>query len=211
MLGVYPNNRLIVARRFAAPVGDDLTSISLNDNVAPLATLISWVPDGDDFIDINFGEKWEDVKDGNFTNVLNDIGRIDNTKDWWITQKRAFSNSHYQVLWKVFNIKLWRRWEYLLDKYQWVILTLYVMQNAKSYQKESGSGLTGKFKVKMAIEYEQKYIEGIDPTLVYYDIIANALAFGTSDAYFQFNGKFHSGVNNFIKDLQSGNVRIIEA
>jgi hypothetical protein len=46
----------------------------------------------------------------------------------------------------------------------------------------AGSGLKASFTVKMEIEYEQKFINGVDPTLVYLDIIQNALTFGTSDA-----------------------------
>ena len=38
-VGVYPNNRLIIARRFPAGVSNDLTAIK----VSPLSTLISWV------------------------------------------------------------------------------------------------------------------------------------------------------------------------
>ena len=36
-VGVFPNNRLIIARRFSSPVSDDLTSIT-NRDVTPLST-----------------------------------------------------------------------------------------------------------------------------------------------------------------------------
>ena len=45
---------------------------------------------------------------------------------------------------------------------------------------EAGSGLGCKVIVKVTVEYEQKFISGIDPTIVYMDIIQNALRFGTS-------------------------------
>jgi len=37
-LGVYPNNRLVIARRFPSPVSDDLTAVS--PAPSPLSTLI---------------------------------------------------------------------------------------------------------------------------------------------------------------------------
>src|SRR5574344_2974686 len=49
-IGVYPNNRLIIARRFSMPVGDNIFikgANSKSDNIA-LATLISWFKQDDD-------------------------------------------------------------------------------------------------------------------------------------------------------------------
>jgi len=46
-IGVYPNNRLMIARRFLGPVGDDLNGVK----GAPKSVLISWKPEGEDFLD----------------------------------------------------------------------------------------------------------------------------------------------------------------
>jgi hypothetical protein len=50
---------------------------------------------------------------------------------------------------------------------------------------EAGSGLKCTVSVKMNCEWEQKFISGIDPTIVWQDIIATILRFGTShsDSY----------------------------
>ena len=56
-LGVYPNNRLIIARRFPAGVPNDLTSIK----TPPMSTLISWVKDGEDFISVSYSEEWKEA------------------------------------------------------------------------------------------------------------------------------------------------------
>ena len=69
-LGVYPNNRLLIARRFPGPVGNDLTAIK----ASPLATLVSWVDNDSDFMDISFGEHWIPAK-ASFEDVLNSIGK----------------------------------------------------------------------------------------------------------------------------------------
>jgi hypothetical protein len=49
-VGVYPNNRLIIARRFGGGVSNDLTAVSSS----PLSTLISWVGEDADFIEIKY-------------------------------------------------------------------------------------------------------------------------------------------------------------
>ena len=52
-LGVYPNNRLIVCRKFGAPVGNDLSAAT-----APVSTIVTWREPGVDFFDMSFGEEW---------------------------------------------------------------------------------------------------------------------------------------------------------
>jgi len=41
-VGVYPNNRIIICRRFDSAVGNDLTQVADE----PISTIISWIPDG---------------------------------------------------------------------------------------------------------------------------------------------------------------------
>ena len=47
---------------------------------------------------------------------------------------------------------------------------------------EAASGLTAKITIKMTCEYELKFISGIDPTIVWMDIIGMILRFGTSES-----------------------------
>jgi hypothetical protein len=67
-------------------------------------------------------------------------------------------------------------------------------------------GLKGQFSVKMVVEYEQKYIFGIDPTIVYYSILANVLAFGSSNSTFQLSGKFNNDASSFFDKLGNGDI-----
>ena len=54
-LGVYPNNRLIVARRFPGAVGNDLHAVS----TSPMATMVSWIPENqENFFNIQYNEVW---------------------------------------------------------------------------------------------------------------------------------------------------------
>ena len=72
-VGVYPNNRLMVARRFATPQMDNIMYNKKDNELGPLVTLLSWKPTGEDFLEISFGEEWGE-SEATFTNILNEIG-----------------------------------------------------------------------------------------------------------------------------------------
>ena len=219
-VGVYPNNRLIVARRFAAPVKDDLTVYNARSAPSPLSTLVSWIPDGDDFISVSFGEKWTDAK-ASFKEVLNDIG----------SEMKMSADNKMEKLGDVGAAALnMIPLPGFMESLQYKILEKLGLSDDKSVSglpggnpnlireakqrqtldaEAAGSGLSAKISIKMEVEYEQKFINGVDPTLVYYDIISNVLSFGTSDANFQFTGKFGAAVNDTIKLLMSGDLKKI--
>ncbi len=214
-IGVFPNNRLMIARRFAAGVSNDLTAISST----PLSTLISWVPEGEDFISVSYNEKWEQ-SESSFEEVLNDIGKdstpadSDNgTKigtfmaggDGLLTLPGFMEGIQYEVLNKmglssagIGNSPLGNP-NLIRD----------ARRRSTIDPKQNGSGLSCKFSIKMVVEYEQKFINGVDPTLVYMDIIQNALTFGTSDSSFQFSTAFATGTSKIIKGLISGDFKEI--
>jgi len=73
--GVYPNNRLVICRRFPAPVTDDLTfNGATKDYTEPVSTLISWFDDQKNVLEFTVGENWDDA-DGSFKSLLNDVGK----------------------------------------------------------------------------------------------------------------------------------------
>jgi len=223
-LGVYPNNRLIIARRFASPVGNDLIAMGANgrDSNNPLSTLISWMPEGEDLLDINFGEVWDSAQ-SSFSTLLNSIG-----KDMTLSSDNASGMSNLggaagsamnavplpgltEAIQRKMIVKLG-----LAKDDKSAILPVgdpNLIKQAKQRhivgKDEAGSGLKCDFKIKMSVEYEQKYIDGIDPTLVYMDIIANALSFGTSNARFLFNSNFATKTSSLIKDLISGDLSAV--
>lgn len=209
-LGVYPNNRLLIARRFSSPVGDDLTSIITKD-VTPLSTLISWVPDGNDFIKIKYGEVWERSEDGSFKDILNTIGNDIVTPG----VGNVLSSGMDAIPLPGFMEGL----QYKVMKEMGITEGQIPGGNPnlirESYKRKTiedgktGSGLECDFSIDMKVVYEQKFINGVDPTMVYFDIISNALSFGTSDSYFQFNGKFAEGTKDFVKNLMSGDIKKI--
>ena len=183
-LGVFPNNRLMIARRFSGPAPHDIFGYKSK----PLAVLISWKPPGDeDFLTLNFGEEWEDAK-ADFTEVLNNI-----TKD--LTGSEGLGSKAAGLFGGV-PLPGWSE-----NLQQQVLESLGVLEkgtSAKGLQvgnpniiKEAkrrktigygaaGSGLMSRVSIKMVCEYEQKFISGVDPTVAYMDILSNIVRFGTS-------------------------------
>jgi len=216
-LGVYPNNRLIIARRFSGPIGDDLVNNTEN-NTFPLATMVSWVKDNEDFLDITFGEKWIEG-DTSFEDLLNeaskntDIMGGDN-KGAEIGTKLAgglslvplpgFTEGLQYELFRKLGLTDLKASDLPFGNPN---LIRQSKRRATAGKDEAFSGVTAKVSVKFEVEYEQKFISGIDPTGVYYDIIANALSFGTSVSKFMFKPET-LGANNqfqkFLNDLGSG-------
>jgi len=214
-VGVYPNNRLIIARRFPSGVSNDLTSLQ---SIEPMSTLISWVKDGDDFISVKYNEEWEDAP-ATFEDVLNNIGKEVKLSAQQGTKYGSAAAGAIELI----------PLPGLMEGIQYQVMQNMGLTDAgignsplgnpnlireatmrKVLDKnKAGSGLTAKFSVTMAVEYEQKFINGVDPTLVYMDIIQNALTFGTSDASFQFNSAFATGTKSIIADLISGDINAI--
>lgn len=207
-VGVFPNNRLIIARRFSSPVSDDLTSIT-NRDVTPLSTLISWVPDGNDFIKMSFGESWEKTTDGSFKGILNDIGKDITTPGIGNIAAGGMGANPLPGFMVGLQYKVMKEMGITEGQIPGGNPNLIrdSMKRKTLDDSTAGSGLKCDFTIEMKVVYEQKFINGVDPTMVYFDIISNALSFGTSDSYFQFNGKFAEGTKTFVKNLMSGDIR----
>ncbi|NBP58821.1 hypothetical protein EBU71_20205, partial [bacterium] len=205
-IGVYPNNRLVVARRFPGPVGNDLTQVK----ATPIATLISWAKD-EEFIKVSFSEEWVEAE-ASFKDVLDSIGEdikgsVESNVDKLGSIASAAFNAiplpgfmegiQYQVM-KNMGITDFGVGDSPLGNPN---LIRQAKRRSTVTKDQAGSGLKASFSVSMTVEYEQKFINGVDPTLVYLDIIQNALSFGTSDARFQFGGPFADSATGIIKDL----------
>jgi len=72
-VGVYPNNRLMIARRFASPSDDNIMVPKKDSDLGSFATLISWIPETENFLDITFGEEWTD-SEADFKTILTPLG-----------------------------------------------------------------------------------------------------------------------------------------
>lgn len=189
-VGVYPNNRLMIARRFLSPHGDNIYGKAGNKvSSIPSAILISWKPQDEEFIEISFGEEWQEAN-ADFTNVMNDLG-----KDFGMSGDLSLGNIGNAA----FNIVSLPGFTETLQRKilaKMGILTedgaeqplpsgnpnlIKVAKRRKTVGYETaGSGLKCTVNVKMTCEWEQKFISGIDPTIVFQDLLSNVLRFGTS-------------------------------
>lgn len=217
-LGVYPSNRLMIARRFTAPVPDDL----FRAKQEPLSVLVSWHKDATAWpFDLSgFGEGWTPNTDGDIAKVLDEFGKeypkIDGVttpdadgkggQGTWLSQfggiipQTGFTDYAQYLLFKELGIADGVNLDLLFQGNPNVIT-----ESSKRSLKGGGrDGLQGKFSITMETDYEIKYIQGVDPTLIYYDILSNLLAFSTSESIFRFNLDFAAGLQNLLEAITSG-------
>ena len=209
-VGVYPNNRLMIARRFDTPQLDNIMYTKQDPNDEPLVTLISWKPVGQDFIDISFGEEWTDVSDGSFTSILDSIG-----KDFKVPGplgKYLESGANViplpgatETLQRKFLVKLGILEDSDVQKNQIPEGNPNLIKEAKMRKLVAagspGSGLSCGIKISMECVWEQKYIQGIDPTLAWMDILSMVTRFGTSTSQsYGLSKGLSSGIQNLLKN-----------
>jgi len=186
-VGVYPNNRLMVARRFASPTGDNIMIKKKPTEIGSLATLITWVPEAEDFLNISFGEEWMEAE-ADFKGVLSGLG-----EDLGIGNLGGIGGAAGNVVplpgfTEIFQRQFLSSLGLLESNSANMIpagnpnlIKQAKMRKTVGYS-EAGSGLTCTVQVKMLCEYELKYISGIDPTIVWMDLIGTILRFGTSES-----------------------------
>lgn len=207
--GVYPNNRLIVCRRFPSPVKDDLTSVTIE----PSVTLLSWFGEDQSPIEFDFGEKWKPTNE-TLKEVLNDFGRDIGIK----AVESAGLGGRLLRLGDAVPLPgitevLQRQ---VLEKLGIIgpggsklpagdpNLIMESSRRETVSVENPGSGLTGKIRVKVTCKWEQKFISGVDPTFIYYDILRTILSFGGSNATFYLGAsKVASGVEEFLDRLSA--------
>jgi len=213
-LGVYPNNRLIVARRFGGGIGNDLHSVKGK----PLATMVSWIPETDEsFLNVSYSENWIEAE-ASYTDVLNEIGKstkvsTDDENRLGDFAKKGLDMLPFPGLMEPIQRDVMARFGLVDDPFNLPLgnpnLIRKAMRRYTVEPDQPGSGLNCEVTIKMVVEYEQKFINGLDPTIVYLDIIQNAIYFGTSDAAFQMSKGFATGANKLLANLISGNYKAI--
>lgn len=214
--GVYPNNRLIVCRRFPSPVKDDLTSVSIE----PSVTLLSWFGEDQSPIEFDFGEKWKPTNE-TLKEVLNDFGRDIGIK---ALESAGIGGRLLRLgdavplpgITEVLQREVLKKIGIIGPNGS--ILPSgdpnLIMESSRRETvsvEDPGSGLTGKIKVKVTCKWEQKFISGVDPTFIYYDILRTILSFGGSNATFYLGtSKVASGVDKLLDRLSVDPFGLIE-
>jgi hypothetical protein len=215
--GVYPNNRLVVVRRFETPVPDNLFEVK--GMKSPMSTIVGYADNIGDLIKIDVNEGWEE-SESSLKSLLNDFGKdvmgnvfgegkglgdkvmggmdlIPMSNLTTMLQRRILSDKRIGIISEK-------------DASELPIADPNIIRESKKRkmvgEDSSGSGLDGKFEMTITTEYEQKFINGVDPTIVYMDIINNVLQMGTSRSTFYLGrsddpaNKTRDIINRFSKD-----------
>jgi hypothetical protein len=182
-LGVYPNNRLVIARRFGGPINDDIFA----KGNPPLAVMITWRTPAEEFLEMSFGEEWIEAK-ADFTELLNNIGQ-DLLKmggagsamgaAFGAIPLPGFTESITRNVLAKLGVYDENAGQSALPAGNPNLIKQAKRRKTVGYS-EAGSGLKCTCSVKMMVEWEQKFISGLDPTIVFMDILSTCLRFSTS-------------------------------
>lgn len=183
-VGVFPNNRLMIARRFASPHHDNIFLKGLATG-QPVAIMISWKPQGEDFLKITFGEKWEDAE-ADFKSVLDSLGEDFLGKQLGqkiggglaVVPLPGFTETIQRTVLAKLGVIEDDPKSPLPSGNPNLIKMAKRRQTIKS--ETAGSGLNCTVSIQMICEWEQKFISGIDPTIAWQDILGKILTFATS-------------------------------
>lgn len=186
-IGVFPNNRLMVARRFAGPADDNIMVKRSDNEWGPFAVLMSWVPEGENFLSFTFGEEWTD-SEADFTGILQSIGKdvgLDNLGGIAGAAGNALPLPGFT---EIFQRNFLQQLGLIEDGQENTIPAgnPNLIKTSKRRKligyADAGSGLKCSVNIKMVCEYELKYISGIDPTIVWMDLLGMITRFGTSNS-----------------------------
>ena len=208
-LGVYPNNRLIVCRRYAGPVPNDLTALTGNNT--PLSTIVSWVDEemfSGDFFKFTFSENWEESDDDLFK-IFSKVSKGTGMNALSGLSGGALSMGKLTGLPEGFQLSLLVGMANAMGMTDVTVDNIPIgnpnlIRSAMKRQK-NGNGLSTSYEITVKVKYEQKFINGVDPTIIFLDIIANVLRFGTSDSDFMLSGKGGDTVKKYFEKIKDGN------
>lgn len=198
-LGYYSNNKLIILRRFKGGVPDNLFDYHNPSQkvefTQPLSTMITWLNPDDNIIDMKFNEEWEVNKQG-FVEVLkNSINDFQSSKtsDNKETNISGFSDMITSLAFDKF----------LGQKQDGTKFTRSISGNPnliKQAQKRTtgGEGLNSEITFTLSFEYEMRFINGIDPSIVMLDLMSNAMRMGTSESEFRYQFEIPDKIKSFI-------------
>ena len=207
--GNYPNNRLIIVRRFGGPVGDNLTRTGSK----PIAKVVTWFDDQNPPIAIDFGINWQEAE-ANFKAVLNNMGNDIGLGKIGISlgdvASGGFGILPFPGAFEPFTRSLLSSLGIISGSSTFIPSGSGTLIKEAKVRKlisddQTGSSLNGKITVNVKCSWEQKFIGGIDPTPVYYDLLRSILHFGSDDASFYAGGGagIMSAINKFLAFLNN--------
>lgn len=188
-IGYYPNNRLIILRRFQGGVPDNLFDYyNVNNyNTSPISTLVTWLsPDVEELLELTFNEKWVDNDLGIMDAVQNTSEDSSNKKN-----KESITSTFRDSIMALVGDSIVKKYK----DFKHEDGTEYKMSfegnpnliKASKKRVTGGGGLESDIRFKLKFEYEMRYIKGIDPSIAMLDLISNCIRMGTSTESFKYN------------------------
>ena len=208
-VGVYPNNRLMIARRFTKPHLDNIFGVPKSPGALVMATMISWKPQDQDFLEISFGEEWVEAS-GDFKDVLNSLG-----KDFLVNSLGDRTGGLAGAIplpgfTEVLQRQVLTAMGLMEDNPNTPLPSgnPNLIKEAKRRKtigyEGTGSGLKCTVSIKMECEWEQKFLSGIDPTIVFQDLLNKILVFATSkSSTYGLTKEFEAKVQQWTNDPKS--------
>jgi hypothetical protein len=211
--GVYPNNRLITCRRFPSPVENDLTAV----NMSPISTIVSWIPDdAENFFSFQTSEKWDTHNTTEPLKELTDIFNSIFAKQSGIDVQSELKNtlggaSKLLPIGGVAESLETTVVNYLLGtennpgtNFSYDNLA----QGNPNFMGESAhrkmNSIQSSISIPVKVVYEMKYIKGVDPTIVFMDLVQNLLRFSSSQSVFYITQQGGKRINSFFNKFKNG-------
>jgi hypothetical protein len=192
-LGVYSNNRMIVARRFWGPITDNLYATTGK----PMSTIISYIDPEDEFIKMSFNEVWEEHTD-NIQKIFQDI--LEN--DFGLDLGDAIPLPGWSTGLQFAFLKALGVTNAGANNLPEGNPNLIMETRRRKVPGDNGSGLATDLQITMIVEYELKYIPGIDPSAAFNDLISNLLHMGTSNSEFYLTGSAGDKLKEYVKRIR---------
>jgi hypothetical protein len=209
-LGLYPNNRIKILRRYVHPTADTISSTWGE----PISTMITWVDPADaSMVDFTFGEKWTEVSDTIYK-VINDMldeglanapGPVKTAMDMFKGSDKGDQSNKGKGWLEGVAIEI--------GKYLGVYTgndiqpegNPNIIQQA-SIRQTGGSGIHSTITYNFKTAFEMKYIDGIDPSMAYIEIMQEILRMGGSKSQFIFTGQFGNRIKKINDLIAKGNM-----
>lgn len=211
--GVYPNNRLVVVRRFPSPVSNDLTAIRQK----PISTVVTWISDeADSFFSFSASERWStnQVEDplGDLTDLFNkiftkstgiDVGKGMEKLIGGLTSKLPIGGFPEAVQTEFLNSFLGKENQ---DGTNFNYRN--IVQGNPNFLAESAfrspNSIQANINIPIKVEYEMEYYPDVDPNIAFLDLIQSVLRFVSSESRFFLSQTGGGKINKFLKKYQNG-------
>lgn len=191
-IGVYPINKMFILKRFDGQT----PSYDLNDHDGKnmtmgnaTSTVVGWIKDENELFNFNFNEVWK-------------------TQSKWIHEllQEIIQQQFGVNIAGIFPIPGWGQ-SVLFDMMNEMGMTSYDKDHLPFgdpnllregvLRETTSTGLASSMSIKLETVYEMKYVNGVDPSIIFNNTIQNLLTMGTSNMNFMLTN------NNSIRNLEN--------